>query len=285
MKAEIAIIGGSGLCDLESGKTIGELEIRTPFGMPSDKVKIFEINGINTAFIPRHGKGHRLLPTEVPSRANMWALKSIGVRQIIAINAVGSLREDYKHRDFIVCDQIIDRTKSRPNSFFGNGVVGHVSFADPYCENIRQALLKVIKEHSHPSHDKGTMVCMEGPLFSTRAESHLHISWGADLIGMTSLPETKLAREAEMCLANVAMVTDYDCWKESDNVDIGMILEVLKDNSTALKNMIPDFIKELSQINECSCNSAAKLAILTDPAIIPAETKEKLSLFYGKYWK
>lgn len=285
MKAEIAIIGGSGLCELESGKTIDELEIRTPFGMPSDKVKIFEINGINTAFIPRHGKGHRLLPTEVPSKANMWALKSIGVRQIIAINAVGSLREDYKHRDFIVCDQIIDRTKSRPNSFFGDGVVGHVNFADPYCENTRQALLKVIKAHNHPHHDKGTMVCMEGPLFSTRAESHMHISWGADLIGMTSLPETKLAREAEMCLANIAMVTDYDCWKESDDVDIKMILEVMKDNSAAVKNMIPDFVKELTQNNECSCSSAAEFAILTDQSIIPAKTKEKLSLFYGKYWK
>ena len=285
MKVEIAIIGGSGLYDIEGAKTIDELEIKTPFGMPSDKVEICEIGGINTAFIPRHGKGHRLLPTEVPSKANMWALKSIGVRQIVAISAVGSLREDYKHGDFVVCDQIIDRTKSRPNSFFGNGIAGHVSFAEPYCENRRNALLKVIKEHNHPYHEKGTMVCMEGPLFSTRAESHLHKSWGADLIGMTALPETKLAREAEMCLANIAMVTDYDCWKKSDDVDITMILEVMKDNSIAVKKMIPDFVKELAQIEECSCNSAAQFAILTDPSIIPSETKEKLSLFYGKYWK
>ncbi len=285
MKAEIAIIGGSGLYDIEGIKTLDELEIKTPFGKPSDKVKICEISGINTAFIPRHGKGHKLLPTEVPSRANIWALKSIGVRQIVAINAVGSLREDYKHRDFVVCDQIIDRTKSRPNSFFGNGVVGHVSFADPYCEKTRQALLKVIKDHNHPHHNKGTMVCMEGPLFSTRAESHLHKNWGADLIGMTALPETKLAREAEMCLANIAMITDYDCWKESEDVSIEMILKVMQDNSTAVRKMIPGFVKELSKIKECSCNDAAQFAILTDPSIIPAETKEKLSIFYEKYWK
>lgn len=285
MKADMAIIGGSGLHDIQGIKIIDELNIKTPFGFPSDKIKICDIGGINTAFVNRHGKGHKLLPTDVPSKANIWALKSIGVNQIIAISAVGSLQENYKHRDFVVCDQLIDRTKSRPNSFFGDGAVGHVSFADPYCEKTRQALLRVLKAHKHPHHDKGTLVCMEGPLFSTRAESHLYRSWGGDLIGMTALPEAKLAREAEICLANISMVTDYDCWRESDDVSVNMILEVMKENSASIKKMFADFVMELSKIKECSCRKAAQFALMTESAVIPEETKSKLSLFYGKYWK
>jgi 5'-methylthioadenosine phosphorylase len=285
VNVEIAIIGGSGLHDIAGITVIEELNISTPFGPLSDKIKICDIGGTNTAFINRHGKGHRYLPTEVPSKANIWALKSIGVSQIIAISAVGSLQENIKHRDFVVCDQLIDRTKNRKNSFFGDGAVGHVGFADPYCEKMRQALIKVLKSHNHPYHNTGTLVCMEGPPFSTRAESNLHRSWGADLIGMTALPEAKLAREAEICLANISMVTDYDCWKESDDVSVSSVLEVMKDNSSSIKRMFPDFVKELSKIKDCKCRNAAEFALMTDPGVIPEETKKKLNLFYSKYWK
>ncbi len=286
MKAAIAIIGGSGLYQVEGIKVLDELEIATPFGPPSDLISICDVEGVRAAFLPRHGKGHRLLPTEVPSRANIWALKSLGVNQIVGISAVGSLAEQYKPGDFAVCDQLIDRTRSRDNTFFGDGVVGHVGFADPYCRQTRECLTRVIDETGHPSRTSGTLVCMEGPLFSTRAESLLYRSWGADLIGMTALPEARLAREAEICMGLVAMVTDYDCWREAEeDVTVEMVLQVMSENSAVIKRMIPAFVQALADNGDCACRRAAANAIMTSPELIPTEAKRRLSLFYGKYWK
>ncbi len=283
---EIAFIGGSGLEQIDGVKVIEEVDIATPFGYPSDRISICDLNGKLAAFLPRHGRGHRLLPTEVPSRANIWALKSIGVKRIIAISAVGSLQEECKPGDFVICDQLIDRTRSRSNSYFGEGAVGHLGFADPFCATLRQGVIDVVKKHNHTFHEAGTLICMEGPLFSTRAESRLYRSWGAHLIGMTSLPETKLAREAEICFSLVAMVTDYDCWHESEeDVTLEMVLKVMSDNSTAIKGMIPDFVELAAIGKECACHHAAENAIFTDPSLIPVEVKRRLSLFYGKYWK
>jgi 5'-methylthioadenosine phosphorylase len=208
MEAGIAVIGGSGLYRMEGSRVLQELDIPTPFGMPSDLVSIVDIAGTPVAFLPRHGKGHRHLPTEVPSRANIWALKSLGVRQIISVSAVGSLSESYRPGDFVLCDQLIDRTFSRAASYFGDGIVGHVSFADPFCPSLRAAFAEALRSTGHRCHPAGTLVCMEGPLFSTRAESELYRSWGAHCVGMTALPEAKLAREAEICYAVIAMVTD-----------------------------------------------------------------------------
>ncbi|HUV07684.1 MAG TPA: S-methyl-5'-thioadenosine phosphorylase [Spirochaetia bacterium] len=285
VKAEIAIIGGSGLYQIEGVKVREELDIPTPFGPTSDSISICDIGGLPVAFLPRHGRGHRWLPTEVPSKANIWALKYLGVSQIIGVSAVGSLREEYRRGDFVICDQLIDRTRSRPDSYFGEGIVGHIGFADPYCPKMREALIRVIGGHTHPLHESGTLVCMEGPPFSTRAESRVYRSWNAHLIGMTALPEAKLAREAEICLALIAMVTDYDCWRESEeDVTLEMVLEVMKENTEAIKKMIPDLIRALIPNKDCTCRHAAESAIVTKLSLIPVETRRKLSLFYGKYW-
>jgi 5'-methylthioadenosine phosphorylase len=286
MQAHIGVIGGSGLYKMDGVKVLDEVDIPTPFGMPSDAISIIEIKGVNVAFLPRHGKGHRILPTEVPSKANIWALKSLGVKKIISISAVGSLDEAYKPGDFTVCDQIIDRTKSRVNSYFGEGVVGHVSFADPFCASMREKIISVMDKNSHPFHKSGTVIAMEGPLFSTRGESFMYRSWKAQLIGMTAIPEAKLAREAEICFALIAMVTDYDCWRESEeSVTIDMVLKVMKNNTQAIQKMIPDMVEALSKTDDCECNQAAKFAIATDKSLIPYETRRKLACFYGKYWK
>ena len=286
MKAEIAVIGGSGLYQLEGTAVKEETAVSTPFGDPSDKIAICDIKGLGVAFLPRHGRGHRLTPTEVPSRANIWALKSLGVKQVVAVSAVGSLTEEYRPGEFAVCDQLIDRTRSRTNSFFGDGVVGHVGFADPYCQGMREKLTGVLNRHELPFHDSGTLVCMEGPLFSTRAESRLYRSWDAHMIGMTALPEAKLAREAEMCFSLIAMVTDYDCWRQSkEDVTLEMVLKVMKRNSAAIKKVLPEIVGDLAERGHCTCQDAARDALVTRPALIPPETRQKLSLFYDKYWK
>ena len=288
---KIAIIGGSGLYKLDGQRQAGTglletLDISTPFGPPSDSISIIDVRGERVAFLPRHGKGHRHLPTEVPSLANIWALKSIGVEQIISISAVGSLQEAFRPGDFVLCDQLIDRTRSRVNSFFGGGVVGHLPFADPYCSRMRSTIAGLLEKSGHPFHGQGTLICMEGPLFSTRAESELYRSWGAHLVGMTALPEAKLAREAEICLAIVAMITDYDCWRESEeDVSVEMVLKVMAGNTRVAREMIPDFIEALIGDSDCACRKAAEKAIMTDPALIPGDIKRKLEQFYGKYWR
>lgn len=286
MKTRLAIIGGSGLYAIRGVKILDEIEVPTPFGLPSDLIAVAEISGEAVAFLPRHGKGHRYLPGEIPSLANMWALKSLGVEQIISVSAVGSLRDGIKPGDFVLCDQLVDRTCKRPASYFGGGLVGHVPFAEPFCPTMRTAMAGVFSRQGHPFHDSGIYVCMEGPLFSTKAESELHRSWKADLIGMTALPEAKLAREAEMCYATIAMVTDYDCWRESgESVSVDMIMETMRGNTAAVQAMIPELVASLAGRPDCACRHAAGNAFLTDPAFIPYEVRRKLALFYGKYWR
>jgi 5'-methylthioadenosine phosphorylase len=283
---KIGVIGGSGLYNIEGAKIIREVDIPTPFGMPSDIISIVDIGGVQVAFLPRHGIGHRLLPTEVPSKANIWALKSLGITQILSISAVGSLKEEIKPGDFVVCDQIIDRTRSRDNSFFGNGLVGHVAFAEPFCPDMRDILINCLENIDRPLHTKGTLITMEGPLFSTKGESHLYRQWNAHIIGMTALPEAKLAREAEMCYALIAMVTDYDCFREAEKpVTVEMILKVMKGNVDSISKALPRMIGALQKREEdCECHHAVQFALMTKKSLIPYEVQRKLRLFYGKYW-
>ncbi|MEJ2664917.1 MAG: S-methyl-5'-thioadenosine phosphorylase [Spirochaetia bacterium] len=286
MKAQCAIIGGSGLEDFESGKTVGKVDIPTPFGMPSDIITLVDIGGIVTAFLPRHGLGHRILPNDVPSKANIWALKSLGVKTILAVSAVGSLHEEYKPGDFVICDGIIDRTHGRNKSYFGDGVVGHVGYADPFCPEVSAVLRKVMQGQKEPFHPNGTVLCMQGPPFSTRQESFLFKDWGAHIIGMTALPEAQLAREAEICYAGVGIVTDYDCWREKEeDVTVEMVIKMMQQKISALKSMIPTFTVEMNKIGDCACRHAAASALMTDQSLIPYETKRRLNLFYGKYWQ
>ncbi len=237
------------------------------------------------AFLPRHGVGHRFLPTEIPVKANIWALKKLGVQRILSISAVGSLKEEIRPRDIVIPDQIIDRTKSRDNSYFGNGLVGHVSFADPFCLALSTILYETANSLGYRVHRNETYVCMEGPLFSTRAESNLYRSWGGGVIGMTALPEAKLAREAEICYTMMALSTDYDCWKEDEeSVTIEMVVDNLEANTKAAGIIMKNFLKNLPGDTICACHEAAKYAFITDKNLIPISIKEKLSLFYAKYW-
>ncbi len=285
-KTNIAVIGGSGVYQLDGVKILDTVRPGTPFGEISDEITIAEVEGVPVAFLPRHGKGHRLSPTELPVKAIMWALKYLGIEQIISISAVGSLKENIAPTEFVIPSQIIDRTRNRENTFFGNGVVGHIGFAEPFCPEMQDILFKTIKAIGIPVHDDETIVCMEGPAFSTKAESFLYKSWGAGIIGMTALPEAKLAREAEMCYATIAMVTDYDCWhEEEDEVSVEMVLNHMKTNTVNVKKVIPEIVKRLNDTKlDCSCNNAAEFAIMTKKEHIPIETKKKLGLFYGKYW-
>jgi 5'-methylthioadenosine phosphorylase len=284
-QVRFAVIGGSGLYNLQGTRLVEEVDVPTPFGLPSDRIAVVELGGQQVAFLPRHGRGHRLLPDEVPSRANIWALKSLGVEQLLAVSAVGSLAEDCRPGHFVLCDQLIDRTYGRESSFFGEGVVGHVSFAEPYCAGMREALARVLEASGRPFHGSGTLVCMQGPAFSTRAESHLHRGWNAQLIGMTSLPEARLAREAEMCLALVAMVTDYDCWREAEEgVSMAQVLATMAGNTRALQELLPKMFAALAARGDCACRHAAAKAIVTDPALIPYQARRRLELLYGKYW-
>jgi 5'-methylthioadenosine phosphorylase len=286
MKTPIAVIGGSGLYAIEGMRILEEIEVPTPFGLTSDVIAVAEISGERVAFLPRHGKGHRYLPAEVPSAANIWALKSLGAEQIISVSAVGSLTEEIKPGDFVLCDQLVDRTSKRAMSFFGSGLVGHVPFAEPFCSGMREAMGGVFARHRHPFHGSGTYVCMEGPLFSTRAESELHRAWNAQLIGMTALPEAKLAREAEICYATVAMVTDYDCWRESEeSVSVDMIMATMRGNTAAIQRLLPDLVSALRGRDDCGCRHAAANAFMTDSSYVPYDLKRKLAIFYGKYWK
>lgn len=284
-KAGLAIIGGTGHYQMEDFKILDNIDMNTPFGKPSDVITLALYRDKVIAFLPRHGAGHRLLPSEIPVKANIWALKKIGVERIIAVSAVGSLKEKIKPRDTVIPNQIIDRTKVRANSYFGNGIVGHLSFADPFCIELSNILYKTAKSLEYKVHRDETYVCMEGPLFSTRAESNLYRSWGGGIIGMTILPEAKLAREAEICYAIIAMSTDYDCWKEGEeDVTIEIVIENLKATTDAAKNIIKKALDEIPEKRECPCKDAARYAIITDKKLIPPSIKESLGLFYGKYW-
>jgi 5'-methylthioadenosine phosphorylase len=286
MVARLAVIGGSGLYSIEGTTILEEREVPTPWGLPSDLITVADILGEKVAFLPRHGRGHRYLPSEVPSRANIWALKSLGVEQILSVSAVGSLSENLAPGEFVLCDDLVDKTAGRPSTFFGDGIVGHVGFAQPFCAGMRDAVGSVLASHSHPHRTSGTYTCMQGPAFSTAAESTLHRSWKSQVIGMTALPEAKLAREAEICYATIAMITDYDCWRPSEEaVSVDMVVTTMSKSVAALKVMIPAMVEALVRRGDCSCRHAAESAIMTDPSMIPYDARRKLALLYDRYWK
>ncbi len=260
-------------------------KVDTPFGPPSDELVVGSLDGVEMVFLPRHGRGHRLTPSELPFRANIWALKKLGVERIVSISAVGSLKEEIEPGHAVIVDQFIDRTRGRQleSTFFGEGVVAHVPFADPTCHALADLLATATESIGWTTHRGGTYVCMEGPMFSTRSESRMYRSWGADVIGMTNLQEAKLAREAELCYATVALSTDYDCWHEED-VTIEAILAIIGANVDHAKQTIKAAAAPIGAApRDCGCGSALAGTIITNPAVIPAATKEKLSLIIGKY--
>jgi 5'-methylthioadenosine phosphorylase len=283
-QAEIGIIGGSGLYSMPGLTKTREERVGTPFGEPSDAFVLGDLEGRKVAFLARHGRGHKLLPSELNFRANIFALKKLGVERILSVSAVGSLKEEHKPTDFVVPDQFIDRTFHRESTFFGNGIVGHVAFGDPVCATVAKTIADACAASEVVGKSGGTYVCMEGPQFSTRAESNLYRSWGADVIGMTNLQEAKLAREAEICYATMAMVTDYDCWHEGhDDVTVEQIVAVLNQNAANAARVVRSAVAAMPKNRTCACTSALQYAILTNPAAIPAETRERLDLLVGKY--
>jgi 5'-methylthioadenosine phosphorylase len=283
-QAKIGFIGGTGLYDIEGLTGIEEVDINTPFGKPSDTIVVGRLGETGIAFLPRHGKGHRISPTEVPSRANIYALKSLGVEHIIALNSCGSFKEGIKPGHLLIPDQVIDRTRNRISTFFGDGIVAHIEFADPFCPVLSQILHKAAQEAGATVHKGGTFVAMEGPAFSTRAESRLYRSWGADIIGMTVLPEAKLAREAEICYASIACVTDYDSWHETNEpVSVDAILANQRKNIENAKKIIKLAVGRIPEVRGCACASALGPALVTAPDLIPAAQKKKLGLLIGKY--
>jgi 5'-methylthioadenosine phosphorylase len=285
-EAKVGIIGGSGLYQLEGMTKVREVRVKTPFGDPSNAFTLGHLEGVNVAFLPRHGVGHRIMPTELPSKANIYAFKSLGVEYIIAISTVGSLKEKIRPTDIVIPDQIIDRTTLRPNTFFGNGIVGHIAFADPYCPDLGDVLYDAAHKTGARVHDGGTCIVMEGPQFSTRAESELYRSWGADVILMTPLPEAKLAREAEICYGMMAIVTDYDCWNEvSETVSAEMVISNLMKTLETAKKALKHAIVNLPAKRECPCGHALENAIITAPELIPDKVKKDLNIIIGKYIK
>ncbi len=284
----IGVIGGSGLYNMDGLTEVREVDVETPFGEPSAPLVIGQlegVSGVELVFLPRHGRGHRLNPSEVPYRANIFALKSVGVSWVISVSAVGSLKEEIVPGHVVVIDQFIDRTKDRPSTFFQNGIVAHVAFGDPVCPTLRQMLLASAQEAGATVHDGGTYVCMEGPAFSTRAESNLYRSWGASVIGMTNLPEAKLAREAELSYATLAMSTDYDCWHEGhDDVTVEAVVAVVRANVALSQRIIKAAVPRIAAFDgPAPQSSALSGAIMTDPDIIPLPTRKALRPLISKY--
>ncbi len=283
-EATVAVIGGSGLYELDGLTDVSEVRPETPFGEPSDAIVLGTLNGVRVAFLPRHGRGHRINPTRIPVRANIFALKLLGVERIISISAVGSLKEEVRPLDLVVPDQLVDRTRQRTSTFFDEGVVVHVGFADPFCPDLSEALALAAGEEGATVHRGGTYVVMEGPAFSTRAESTLYRSWGASVIGMTALPEAKLAREAEICYATLACATDYDCWHDTEeSVTVEMVVANLKRNIATSKNTLQRVIPRLSAVRTCTCGAALESAILTAKEAITQEDRRRLAPLAGKY--
>lgn len=280
----IGIIGGSGVYDIDGIELIDELDIDTPFGKPSDKILIGRLGDRKVAFLPRHGRGHQHNPTQVPARANIWALKSLGVFWLTTVSAVGSLRREIEPRHFVVPDQIIDRTRNRADTFFDELAV-HVGFSHPFHPTLRRVLLEACRAEGVTTHDGGIYVCMEGPLFSTRAESELHRSWGASIIGMTAIPEAKLAREAEMCYASICLATDYDCWTEEEHVDVASVLANIAANVSNVKAVLRRVITQIPLGHEEQCDASHALAgaIMTKPAYVSDEAWRKTGLLIEKY--
>ncbi len=283
-EAKLAFIGGSGLYDLPELTGRNEVTVDTPYGPPSDSVILGSIGGVKVAFLSRHGRGHRISPTELPARANIYALKSLGVGRIVSVSAVGSLKESIRPLDFVVPDQLIDRTKSRPATFFEDGIVGHIAFADPFCAVLSRELVAAASGQGATTHEGGVCVVIEGPQFSTRAESRLYQSWDADIIGMTALPEAKLAREAEMCYATLACVTDYDTWHVSEeDVTVEVVIANLLRNVSLAQAVIRAIAPVAEKERRCECSSALADAIVTARDRIPAETARRLGVIVGKY--
>jgi 5'-methylthioadenosine phosphorylase len=283
-QAEIGIIGGSGLYSMPGLSKAKEVRLRTPFGQPSDAYVLGTLEGRKVAFLARHGRGHRILPTELNFRANIHGFKQLGADRIVSVSAVGSLKEEHKPLDFVVPNQFFDRTRHRVDTFFGNGVVAHVSFADPVCGELAAIVGEACKKARVNAKRGGTYVCMEGPQFSTKAESNVYRSWGMDVIGMTNLQEAKLAREAELCYVTIAMVTDYDCWHPNhESVTVDQIVAVLLKNAENATKVVRETVAAIPRERGCKCGSALAHAILTDPKVIPAATRQKLKLILGKY--
>jgi 5'-methylthioadenosine phosphorylase len=285
LKAEIGIIGGSGLYSMPGFEAGEEAVIGTPFGQPSDNYVLGTLAGRRVAFLARHGRGHRLSPSELNFRANIYGMKSLGVERIISLSAVGSLKAEYRPRDFVIPDQFFDRTRGRVSTFFGEGLVAHVSFADPVCPEVADAVAGACQAVGVTVKKGGTYLCMEGPAFSTKAESNLYRSWGMDVIGMTNLQEAKLAREAEICYATVAMVTDYDCWHpDHDSVTVDQIVANLLANAGNACQVVAEAVASMPAVRGCKCGSALAQAIITDRKLVPAATRAKLGILIDKYF-
>ncbi len=285
-QAEIGIIGGSGLYSMPGFSDPQEVQQQTPFGAPSDAYILGTLEGRKVAFLARHARGHKLLPSELNFRANIYGFKQLGVERIISVSAVGSLKEEPKPLDFVIPDQFFDRTRHRIDTFFGDGIVAHVSFGDPVCGEMAKVVSGACQSAGVSAKLGGTYICMEGPQFSTRAESNVYRSWGADVIGMTNLQEAKLAREAEICYVTIAMVTDYDCWHpHHDSVTVEQIVSVLVKNAENAARVVKATVAAMPAERNCKCGDALAHAVLTDPGKIPAATKEKLQLILGKYLK
>jgi 5'-methylthioadenosine phosphorylase len=283
-QAEIGIIGGSGLYSMPGLSKTKEVRLRTPFGAASDEYVLGTLAGRKVAFLARHGRGHRILPSELNFRANIYGFKRLGVERIVSVSAVGSLKEEHKPLDFVIPDQFFDRTRHRVDTFFGNGIVAHIAFADPVCPQLARVVEGACAKAGVVGKPGGTYVCMEGPQFSTKAESNVYRGLGMDVIGMTNLQEAKLAREAEICYVTVAMVTDYDCWHpHHDSVTVEQIVAVLNKNAENACNVVRETVAAMPKERNCRCGSALKHAILTDPKKIPAATRAKLKLILDKY--
>ena len=281
---KIAFIGGSGLYDVDGMENRREVTVETPFGDPSDAVVVGEINGVEAAFLPRHGRGHRFSPTEIPVKANIYALKSLGVERVVSVSAVGSLKEHIKPLDLVVPDQIIDRTRRRSDTFFGDGIVAHVGFADPFCNELRRIAFESASLEDVDCHDGGTYLVIEGPQFSTRAESAVYRSWGANVIGMTALPEAKLAREAELCYTTLAFVTDYDVWHDTEEeVTVEMVIQNLTHNVAIAQGIIRRMLAEIPDNRTCGCESALKNAVITSRESITKDAQNILGILVNKY--
>lgn len=282
MAGKIGVIGGSGFYELLENPR--EKKVITPFGAPSDVITVGEIAGREVCFLPRHGRGHRILPTDLPFQANILALKQLGVEWILSASAVGSLKEEIEPGHIVIPDQFFDRTRQRRSTFFGDGCVAHISFADPVCGSLAALLAQAGRDAGATIHEGGTYVCMEGPQFSTRAESLVYRSWGAEVIGMTNLQEAKLAREAEICYAVMALSTDYDCWYEGEkDVTVQQVIETVNNNVDMAKQIIATVVPRIPEERSCACASAMQYGVMTAPDAIPAETKTKLQDIIGKY--
>lgn len=280
----IGVIGGSALYEMEGLEDGASVSVETPFGSPSDALITGTLEGVPMVFLPRHGRGHRVAPSDLNARANIFAMKKLGVSRIVSVSAVGSMREEIRPGDIVVVDQFFDRTKGRPGSFFGDGIVAHVLFADPVCPVLSECLVEAGVEAGATIHKGGTYLVIEGPQFSTRAESRVYRQWGVDVIGMTNLPEARLAREAEICYATLALATDYDCWHETEeDVSVDAVLAVLRNNVARAQEILHAAVKRIPWNRDCHCARALENAIITDPDRIPASVKKELHLLIGKY--